>query len=644
LVLAVALVQVALVVLASGTALSRPAAPTPGWMLLLNVLLYGVCGALLLFGGRQDRRLQSLGAVFVTIASAFAHPLLLRINGPGWLYATLPHVCTDAFFATALWWFAWTFPRAPRGRVTRGIGLCFLTLAATIGATLVVVNLLDASPSWGANPLPARVVRALDRPPASTWYWLLTFGVAIFALPYLWWKSRLETREEYRRVRFFFLALIVGMGPFLVAVLTSILIPALGRPPWRDFVGIVLYSALASTVPTTAYAVLVERVMEIRLAIARTRQRQIVRYCVWLAGLAPLGYLAIDLHLHRDVTLAAYLANGRGIGLFVLLFVGFSALTFRYQVLLSVDKWFRADREDHADSLARLARSLRSTRTIRETTSTLALEIERAIHPVSAAVLIANEEADELVPLAGTAPPLSAKSVLADFVQSAGPDLRVRFAANSPLLSLLPPGDRTWLEESGVHLMTPLLGSTGVLLGVVALGEARHGLPYSDRDHALITSMCAQVALRLENQWLRERPSQEGTALQHPERRTVDWRNEPAECCPRCSRVWPAATKSCPCGSPVETAALPLVTAGKFQLERRLGSGGMGVVYLATDLALGRRVALDCSAKPEPWPRCCIPTWLSFTAPSSGGEVQFSLWNTSRVGRCWTRSAGARSP
>ena len=74
----------------------------------------------------------------------------------------------------------------------------------------------------------------------------------------------------------------------------------------------------------------------------------------------------------------------------------------------------------------------------------------------------------------------------------------------------------------------------------------------------------------------------------------IDGLDEVALQCLRCGGVqgWSKDAVLCPCGGGWEPAALPKRVLERFDLSEWLGAGGMGVVYRALDLTLGRDVSI----------------------------------------------------
>ena len=588
-VLTVAIAQLALAILGA------PAAPIPvAWPYIANVLIFGWAGVVLLAGGGRDRRLPLLGGLFLTISSVFAGPLMPSPGSGlgGTLAAVFRPLPLDAFLALMTWRFVREFPLDNQRPRVRRLAGTFVNLSFGIGTVLFTINAIGW---YGDSTMPAwfrALFELFDRYRPERAYWPLLFAVGAPAIPFLVWKTRLDAYEDRRRAMLFVGALMVGLTPFVLAVVATPFVAPLQDPSVRRQVGVFLYAALASIVPITAYSVAVGRVMDLQFLIRITLQYAVARYAVWVVSLGPLAYLGFDIYANQELTIAEYLQRSQPAGPLALSSVGLVALVFRQHLLCAIDRWFLVEPSDQPRILAQLEQRYRIADSLRGVTGALAEELSEALHARSVAVLLLNDDGSELVPVEGTTGRLRCDSALLEIVRSTRGDVQFDPCTLESIVRLLPPVDRAWLDDADAHLLSPLVGSTGMLLGLVAIGEARTGLPYSAAHVALATAAVGQAAMQLENRRLRGRHARESRPPRHAGARGLDWHAEPAVYCPVCSLVWSPETSQCSCGTATTVGALPLFVHGKFRLERLVGVGGMGVVYLAVDMVLNRRVAI----------------------------------------------------
>jgi serine/threonine-protein kinase len=109
----------------------------------------------------------------------------------------------------------------------------------------------------------------------------------------------------------------------------------------------------------------------------------------------------------------------------------------------------------------------------------------------------------------------------------------------------------------------------------MVLGAKRSEEPYSREDQELLATIATSLALLLE------RPAASVKASSHFEE------------CPNCGKCYDTYTGRCrDDGAALLPIGVPRLLAGRYRLEARLGRGGMGTVYEASDTALERVVAV----------------------------------------------------
>ena len=384
-VLTIAVAQLALAILGA------PAAPVRVvWLHIINVLIFGGGGVVLLAGGGRDRRLPLLGALFLTITSAFAILLMPApgVGVGGAVAAVLRPLLPETFLPLMLWRFVREFPVDTQRPRARRIASVFVDVSFGVGAVLFTANAIGRV---GDSTMPAWLMwlfGLLDREHAEGGYWPLLFAIGTPAIPFLLWKTRLEADEHRRRVMLFVGALAVGLTPFVLAVIATPFVPALRDPSVQQHVGVVLYAALALIVPVTAYSVAVDRVMHLQFLIRVTLQYALARYAVWAVSLGPLAYVGFDIYANQQLTISEYLERSRPAGPLAFSAVGLVALALRQHLLGAIDRWFLLEPSDQPQTLARLEQRFRTADSLRGVTGALATELNRAIHAKSVAVLL----------------------------------------------------------------------------------------------------------------------------------------------------------------------------------------------------------------------------------------------------------------
>ena len=574
----------------------------------LSELVASAC--LLLFGGGRERRTRALGLYCLLKATMSAHSILLSFLGNVPLQQLVPdyllegprlfgYLLVPAYvFAPAfLWAFAAEWPRGRRRhhRLDR------------IARRMVPVSVAIGSGSWITCASAAEFARAgygearldLIFDTALLILHLLAFAAAVVVAL----SPRSAMAGEARRVVLFSVGFAFFLGVWVVYNVGEAFTPGswLSNFQWSP----TLQAMAAMRVPGTIllwYSVMAARVPHARELVRASYTRPLTRPGLLGAAAAAAAVALVFLVASRpDRAARAIFADPLVQSLFatagILLLVFFNHGRILSYLEARTLPAVADQRQALADAAAAMARAGRMT-TVSRTVSRAA----KSGGGSPAALLLAagtRAEARELRDESARISPLPSNSAIVHLLEGVGGPLRVHPEHPMSTFPLLPPDEARWVEEteSDMILPVPVAGMDGV--GALVVGRRFDGRIVRGVDVPFLEALGSMAGLAAA----RLRLLDAGEAAPEP---------PPAQECPICrSLAGSGEAPVCECGPAYVATDVPQLLAGKFRLTRRLGTGGMGAVYLARDLRLERDIAIKTMVgtsalglmqlKPEAW-------------------------------------------